>query len=133
MTTQDIRWKQRFQNFERAVLLLESGITEAKSDLEKQGVIQRFEFAFELGWKTLKDYLLFTGVALEETTPRETIKKAFRANILNNADLWIEMLDARNMLSHTYDKETFEKSIALIHSKYGAAVKETYLWFKERT
>jgi len=68
----DIRWKQRFQNFERALLLLRGGLTERdwslRSDLEKTGLTKRFEFTFELAWKTLRDYLAHSGVAFDQAT-----------------------------------------------------------------
>jgi len=83
--TPDVRWKQRFQNFDRAVVLLREPIergVENLSDLEKEGTIQRFEFAIELAWKTLKDYLEHSGKVIQPDTPRAIIKEAFAARIL---------------------------------------------------
>ena len=66
----DVRWQQRFQNFRRAFTLLREALENKNiddySDLEREGIIQRFEYTFELGWKTLKDYLEFNGVNLLE-------------------------------------------------------------------
>ena len=75
--TKDIRWKQRFQNFDRAFLLLRSALEERgleqMSDLEKEGLIQRFEYSYELAWKTMKDYLEEHGININPVTPRNVI------------------------------------------------------------
>jgi nucleotidyltransferase substrate binding protein (TIGR01987 family) len=100
----DIRWKQRFDNFDRAFVLLrevcDRGVT-SLSQLEKEGAIQRFEVAFELAWKTLKDYLEESGMVVNPVTPRNVIKEAFAAKLLEDAQVWIDMMLHRNLLSHT--------------------------------
>jgi len=106
----DIRWKQRFENFERAFGLLREAFAQSPaemSDLEKEGAIQRFEYTFELAWKTLKDYLIYSGVVFDQITPRSVIKQAFAAKIIQDGQTWIDMLDQRNLMSHTYDDESF--------------------------
>ncbi len=101
--TADIRWQQRFQNFEKAFLLLSDALENSPgSKLEKEGVIQRFEYTFELAWKTMKDYLNFGGITSH--LPRDVIKEAFAHNLIDNGQIWIEMLESRNILSHTYDE-----------------------------
>ncbi len=105
MTNADIRWKQRFDNFDRSVALLREpfGVGVDKlSLLEKEGVVQRFEVALKLAWKTLKDYLEYQGVEISPVTPRNVIKEAFSAKIIVDGQVWIDMLDHRNLLSHTY-------------------------------
>ncbi len=78
---QDIRWQQRFQNFEKAFLFLEAALQKAEpSLLEQAGIVQTFEFTFELAWKTLKDYLEENEVPVR--FPRDTIKEAFRYELL---------------------------------------------------
>lgn len=133
--TRDIRWKQRLQNFDRAVVLLreplERGVA-TLSALEKEGTIQRFELALELAWKTLKDYLEYEGQVIEPITPRTVIKEAFAARILGDGQVWIDMLDHRNLLSHTYDSATFEKAVQAIDNRYFAAIDKLHGWFKER-
>ena len=100
----DIRWKQRFDNFYRAFVLLrevcDRGV-DSLSQLEKEGAIQRFEVAFELAWKTLKDYLEENGVVTNPVTPRNIIEEAFAAKLLEDAQVWIDMMLHRNLLSHT--------------------------------
>ena len=110
----DIRWKQRFQNFQFALNSLIEAVesNDTFSDLEKDGVIQRFEFTFELAWKVLQDYFHDQGYK-DVNGPRNVIKKAFQDNILKNGHLWVKILEDRNLMAHTYDKKTsrdiFEK------------------------
>jgi len=132
---QDVRWKQRFQNFDRAVVLLREPFdrdVEQLSDLEKEGVIQRFELALELGWKILKDYLAHEGVVISPVTPRNVIKQAFAARILPDAQVWIDMLDHRNLLSHTYDRQIVETTINTLRERYLEAIERLHDWFLER-
>lgn len=118
----DIRWKQRFENFNRAFQLLQSAF-EGKSldefsDLEKEGVIRRFKYTFELAWKTIKDYLLHNGVLLQQITPRSAIKEAFAAKVIEDGQIWIDMLDHRNLMSHSYSQKTFDIVIQAINERY---------------
>lgn len=130
------RWKQRFQNFERAFLLLSEALEnnpQNLSDLEKEGVIQRFEYTFELAWKTLKDYLLYSGINLEQITPRVVIKQAFAAKILDDGQTWLKMLEERNLLSHTYNQENFQKAILNIDRHYLKALNQIYKLLKKKS
>ncbi len=120
----DIRWQQRFQNFERAFLLLRDAMKNgptALNPLEKEGVIQRFEYCFELAWKTIKDYLEKDGVVFAVITPRQVLKQAFGAGFLTDGQVWMDMLDHRNLLSHSYDQANFQKAVVAIDQHYLAA------------
>lgn len=118
---QDIRWQQRFENFKRAFFLLQE-TQELKlnqlSALEKEGIIQRFEFTLELAWKTLKDKMEFDGLQLDRISPKVVLKEAYQAKYINNIELWLEMINDRNLVSHTYDFTVFEELIPVIQSKY---------------
>lgn len=117
----DIRWKQRFQNFDRAFVLLRQALENgpaALNQLEKEGVIQRFEYSFELAWKTAKDYLEESGVVFPTVTPRQVLKDAFAAKVLADGQVWIDMLDHRNLLSHTYNFASFEVAVEAIAARY---------------
>jgi nucleotidyltransferase substrate binding protein (TIGR01987 family) len=117
----DIRWKQPFQNFDRAFVLLRDAMEngpDALNPLEKEGVIQRFEYCFELAWKTMKDYLEENGFVFVTVTPRQVLKDAYAARILADGQVWIDMLDHRNLLSHTYSPVVFEKAVDAIHTRY---------------
>lgn len=117
----DIRWKQRFQNFDRAFVLLREAMENGPSalnQLEKEGVIQRFEYCFELAWKTVKDYLEEGGFVFATVMPRQVLKDAFAAKVLTDGQVWIDMLDHRNLLSHAYNQASFEKAVEDIHKRY---------------
>lgn len=129
----DIRWKQRFSNFDRAFVLLRQALedgAEALSPLEKEGVVQRFEYSFELAWKTAKDYLEEGGVVITPLTPRQVIKEAFSAKIIADGQVWINMLDHRNLLSHTYDQDVFSKTVDAIESCYLPAMELLHTFLK---
>jgi len=128
----DIRWKQRFDNFARSVALLrepfEDGV-ERLSLLEKEGGVRRFRVALELAWKTLKDYLEYQGVEISPVTPRNVIKEAFSAKIIPDGQVWVDMLDHRNLLSHTYDRKLFEEAVDTLNSRYLAVFEDLHEWF----
>lgn len=131
----DIRWKQRFHNFDRAVVLLREPMDRdvtTLSDLERAGTTRRFEFALELAWKTLKDYLEYEGGVIEPLTPRNVIKEAFAARILRDGQVWIDMLDHRNLLSHTYDAAVFESAVRALRDRYLGAIEELHRWLMEK-
>ena len=131
----DIRWKQRFHNFDRAFVLLREALQrtpEALSMLEKEGVIQRFEYTFELAWKTLKDYLEEGGLVISPVTPRQVIKEAFAAKVISDGEVWINMLDNRNLLSHTYDFSVFEQAVKAIAEHYLPAMEKLHGYFIEK-
>lgn len=87
----DIRWKQRFQNFERSFIFFSKSCKlDAYDELQSAGLVKAFEFTFELAWKTLKDYLLEQGIEVQ--FPRDAIKQAFAAELIVDGALWIEML-----------------------------------------
>jgi nucleotidyltransferase substrate binding protein (TIGR01987 family) len=134
--THDVRWKQRFENLDRAVALLrepfEGGI-EGLSPLEKEGAVHRFEFVLELAWKTLKDFLESEGWIIEPVTPRNVVREAFSARIVTDGQVWIDMIDHRNLLSHTYDRATFEAAVREIRDRYLPAVEELRQWFAGRS
>ncbi len=117
ITNKDIRWQQRFHNFDKAFVLLRSAFDEKKLEdfslLEQEGIIQRFEYTYELAWKTLKDYLEYSGnLNLSEITARNVFKEAFAANIISEEKVFIDMMLSRNLLSHTYD---FDKIYIILH------------------
>lgn len=126
----DIRWKQRFQNFENAFLFLKKAcLLNAYDELQRAGLIQSFEFTFELGWKTLKDYLQDQGLEVE--FPREVIKQAFSSHLIKEGTLWIEMLDKRNQLAHTYNEEQAKLAVHTIKEKYFSLLEQVYTTLKK--
>jgi nucleotidyltransferase substrate binding protein (TIGR01987 family) len=114
----DIRWRQRYQHFDKAYHQLEAAMSvyDTLSVLEKEGLIQRFEYTFELAWKTLKDYLEYQKV--EVSFPREVIKAAFHHGLIIDGEVWMDMLEQRNLLAHTYDEDRFQKAVSMIKNYY---------------
>ena len=129
------RWHYRFANFGRAFALLRDaveGMHEAPlTQLEKEGVIQRFEYAMELAWKVMKDYLEHQGVAFEQVTPKAVLRRAFETKLVADGEVWMDALDARNRMSHTYSFATFEEVIEAIDRRYLAAMEELYTFLLE--
>ncbi len=131
MNTKDIRWQQRFENFEKAYKLLEKTIhIENPSVVEKGGIIQFYEMTFELAWKMLKDYLEAEG--LHTQGPRDVIKTAFQYEIITNGHEWIDALEDRNLTAHTYDEKTADLVIEKITTKYFNIIKNLYYSFTQK-
>jgi nucleotidyltransferase substrate binding protein (TIGR01987 family) len=125
------RWEQRLEHLMRAQARLQEAAGAAGgalSELEQEGLAQRFEYTFELAWKTLKDYLAFQGIALTPPSPRQAIKEAYALGILSDGALWLEMLDRRNWLTHAYDEATFRSIAAEIRGRYAFAIAELVAW-----
>lgn len=117
----ELRWIQRFSNFRRAYALLDEVLSrdiESLNNLEQEGAIQRFEFTFELAWKVQKDLLEFNGIDIDSVTPRQVLKESFAAKFIVNGQLWIDMLDLRNRLSHTYDHQVFLLALHRIKNEF---------------
>ncbi|NFI05214.1 nucleotidyltransferase [Clostridium botulinum] len=104
----EIRWKQRFENFDKSYKLLKKYSNKPiTTELERAGIIQFFEMTFELAWKVLKDYLESEGYMVK--SPRETVKQAFQIGLIDNGHIWIDALSNRNLTTHTYDEELADK------------------------
>lgn len=118
MYQQDIRWKQRFYNFNKSMVNLEKALQIQQPDMvQKAGIIQLFEMSFELAWKMLKDYLEEQGY-VDVKSPRDTIKKSFEIGLIQHGHEWMEMLTNRNLTTHTYNEEIATELETLIHQKY---------------
>lgn len=101
----EIRWEQRFQNFQKALKKLNELVQiEVYSEIERDSLVKRFEFTLELAWKTLQDLLNFKGY-IDVKGPKPVVKQAFKDGLIADDVGWILMLDARNMTSHIYDEE----------------------------
>ncbi len=121
---EDIRWQQRFDNFNLALDQLTQAVElshqRALSDLEKQGVIQGFEIVHELAWNVLKDFLGFEGVT-GIVGSRGAVREAFKRELIDDGELWMDMIEKRNLSSHTYNKELAEELVNAIIGGYHAA------------
>ena len=113
----EIRWKQRFENFDKSYKLLKKySNQEITTELERAGIIQFFEMTFELAWKVLKDYLESEGYMVK--SPRETVKQDFQIVLIDNGHIWIDALSNRNLTTHTYDEELATKMTSEILNAY---------------
>ena len=112
------RFEERKQDLINATNRLKEALNEEESELMIDAVLHRYEFTFELAWKTLKDYLEYSGVAINTGSPREVIKESFAHNLISDGEVWIKMMLARNSLSHLYDEETSRQVYNEIKEKY---------------
>ncbi len=122
MSNQDIRWQQRFQNFEKAFSLLEQAVNLSNerplNELEEQGLIQRFEFTHELAWQVLKDYFEYQGNTAI-TGSRDATREAFNKGLIKDGEGWMDMIKSRNQSSHTYNEEVAAEIMnKIIHQYY---------------
>ena len=118
MEGEDIRWKQRFRNFNKSLELLEIALKIKQPDVvQKAGIVQFFEMCCELSWKVMKDYLEDQGFT-EIGTPRNAIKKSFEIGLIKDGHAWMDLLVDRNLSVHTYDEEKANSLDLLIHTKY---------------
>jgi nucleotidyltransferase substrate binding protein (TIGR01987 family) len=114
----DVRWIQRFSNYRKACHLLGEAVElDSLSTLEIEGMIQRFEYTFELAWKTLKDYLEDKGFT-EIVGSRDTLRLAFTNGIITEGEVWMEMLANRNLTTHLYDEDKATKIAEEIIESY---------------
>lgn len=121
-----IRWKQRFENFEKSYSLLEENFKkENLSELERAGLIQFFEMTIELSWKLMKDYLESEEIIVK--SPRDAIKQSLSISLIEDGELWLEALESRNLTTHTYDDEIAEKMQKNIQKKYFYILQNLYL------
>lgn len=118
MTTQDIRWIQRLKHFSKALSQLTKFIEKgALNELEKQGLIQAFEYTFELAWNALKDYFEVQG----ETNihgSRDALRLAFKRGLIEDGETWMDMVKSRTLTSHTYNEDVAEQIAADIANRY---------------
>lgn len=112
------RFEERKLDLINATNRLKEALAEKETDITIDGVLHRYEFTFELAWKTLKDYLEYLGVSSNTGSPREVIKESFAHNLISNGEVWINMMLARNSLSHLYDEEASREIYDDIKSEY---------------
>lgn len=131
MATEE-RSRQRFENFTRALALLREALAipeDEVSNLEREGLVQRFHYTFELAWQVLADRLEREGVALDVATPRRAVREAFAAGLLADGQLWIDMIADRNRTVHTYDETRLEAVVANVRARYFAALGDYHARF----
>jgi nucleotidyltransferase substrate binding protein (TIGR01987 family) len=121
LCAKDIRWIQRFHNFTKALAQLTEAVALAGqrelSKLEKQGIIQAFEFTHELAWNTLKDFLENRG-AQNIYGSKDATREAFKAGLIENGETWMDMIKSRNQTTHTYDEALVAEIVNAVTKTY---------------
>lgn len=134
MTRMDVRWQQRLSNFERALGQLTGAVELSKarelSQLEKQGVIQAFEFTHELAWNVLKDFFVDQGNQ-EIKGSKDATREAFKVQMIRDGENWMAMIRSRNKSSHTYDEALAEELVQVITKIYHPLFEEFLLEMKK--
>lgn len=129
MENKELRWKQRYQNFEMAFSKLQEAMQQNElNELERNGLIQRFEFTIDLSWKVLKDYLEEKGFVFKPS-PKDTIREAQRAGLIDFGQALIDGLDIRNDLSHDYSGNKFEQSETILRDTVFPALNQLNQFF----
>lgn len=114
----DVRWKQRLQNYRKALQQLRAALqVKAPDILQKQGIIQCFEYTFELAWKTLQDFMT-EAKGYRDKGPKPTLEQAFQDGYLVDGVVWLDMLKSRNLTSHLYDEQEVERIYTKVVSAY---------------
>jgi nucleotidyltransferase substrate binding protein (TIGR01987 family) len=123
----DIRWRQRFNNFTKALSQLQKFIEKGKdlNELEEQGLIQAFEYNFELSWNLIKDYYEFQGVT-EIQGSRDAFRLAFNRGLIKDGENWMKMIESRVKTSHTYNEDTADEIASAILNIYFNLFKELH-------
>lgn len=112
------RMEERLEDYERALKKLKEALLEESIEIVVDGTLQRYEFTFELAWKTMKDYLEYNGIIDNIASPRGIIQQAYQSKIIGNGDIWIQMMLDRNCLSHLYDEKKSRQIYENIKNKY---------------
>lgn len=139
LSDEDIRWEQRFSNFNKALKKLSEAISFVKKktdeqdidfntentdeildDILKEGLIQRFEYTHELAWNVMKDFLYEIGNVTTYGS-KDATREAFKAGLITNGDVWMEMIKSRNKSSHTYNEETANEIFNKVLNEYYSA------------
>lgn len=112
------RFEQRRADYFNALERLKEAVKQGDSDIIIDGILHRFEFTFELAWKTVKDYLEYLGITNKIGSPREIIQTGYKQGIIEDGESWIKMMLSRNSLSHIYDEKTSREIYEYIVSEY---------------
>jgi nucleotidyltransferase substrate binding protein (TIGR01987 family) len=122
MSAQDVRWIQRFNHFSKAFAQLQEAVELSKqrklTKLEEQGLIQTFEYTHEMAWNTLKDFLEERGTK-KLYGSKDATREVFKTGLIENGEIWMNMIESRNLTSHAYNEETATEVIsAILHSYF---------------
>ncbi len=127
MSDQSIRWRQRYQNFQKALEVFERRLKAFRicpeEEAEQMALVQAFEIIVELSWKLIKDYLEYQGFK-ELGSPKQSIRQAWQSGLLSSAEPWMAALQKRNLTSHTYNEATLQNVVRFIEQEFSVMVAE---------
>ena len=122
----DIRWKQRLDNYSKAFAQLSKFIAKGDlNELEQQGLIQSFKYTYELAWNVLKDLFASQGQT-EIIGSRDAFRMAFKYDLIEDGEIWIEMIKSRILTSHTYNQDTAQYIADRVINIYYTEFKKLY-------
>jgi nucleotidyltransferase substrate binding protein (TIGR01987 family) len=114
----DIRWIQRFFNYNKALSQLSKFIDKQDlNELEEQGLIQCFEYTHELAWNTIKDFLESRGKG-DIFGSKDATREAFGLGLIEEGEIWMDMIQSRNQTTHTYNEDTAGEIARAIRQNY---------------
>ena len=129
----ELRWKQRFQNFEKAFTVFQRRIDEYEVHTDEEAyqmaLVQGYEIIIELAWKVMKDYLENDG--FDVRNGKQAIRQAFQNELIRDGEIWLQAIDNRNLTSHTYDDEVLKKNITFIFEQFYPLVRDFYFDLKK--
>ena len=135
MSDPDIRWRQRFANYQRALQRLRTAVQLAAerplSELEQQGLIKGFEYTHELAWNVMKDFFAWQGTT-DITGSRDAIRAAFAQGLLQDGEGWMEMIKSRNQTSHVYNQSTADEIARLVIDRYAPLFEQFAITMRAR-
>ena len=127
---QDIRWKQRFEHYEKAFFQLQRFMAkENLNEFEEQGLIQCFEYTYELAWNLMKDFLNYQGIT-GITGSRDAIRQAFNKDLIHDGNEWMQMVDDRIITVHSYNEKTTKLIEERINKVYFSLFSDFYIKMK---
>ena len=119
MEDKDIRWKQRFSNYSKALSQLELFVNKGEelNEMEEQGLIKSFEYTFELSWNTIKDFYESQGeIGIQGS--KDAFRLAYQRELINDGEQWMSMIESRIKTAHTYDEEKADEVAHAIRYTY---------------
>ncbi len=132
MENQDIRWKQRFENYKKAYSQFNKFLSKKDlNELEKQGLVQSFEYTHELAWNLMKDFLQYEGIQ-NLIGSRSTTREAFDKGIISEGQIWINMIESRNKTVHLYEENILNDELDKIINQYAILFQELLQYFTNR-
>lgn len=101
-----------------------SELYDGSNEIIRDSLIQRFEFTYELTHKTLREFMKYLGVTLDNSFPRTIFKKAYVNNLISSEETWINLLEDRSCTSHIYNENLASEVAERIVKDYVPAIEE---------